>query len=74
MKELEHAYNLRVQSHPNLSSFICFSRAVAETKPSLRVAMLGLSKLVDKQDYSKSDLKQIRFFLNQKIAQKKPYF
>ena len=63
MKELTHAYNLRVESHPGLSSFVCFCRAVQDIEPNSRTMMAGFKKLVDKDDYNDAEMSEIRTWL-----------
>jgi hypothetical protein len=70
MKELEHAFNLRVESHPQLSSFVCFCRAVQDISPNNRTLMAGFKKLVDTSDYSKSDMNDIREWLKSLVKRK----
>jgi hypothetical protein len=63
MKPLENKFNTMIESYPELSSLICFYRAVREVGPNTRTIAEGLQKLVDKKDYSRSDAKDILTWL-----------
>lgn len=59
MKQLTQTFNEIQESNPNLSSFICFGRAVGKCKSPSQLIRRAFSKLVDRQDYSKTDLPDI---------------
>ena len=63
MKPLQDKFNTMIESYPELSSLICFYRAVREVGPNKRTIAGGLQKLVDKKDYSKGDLLDIKKWL-----------
>jgi hypothetical protein len=63
MKPLQNKFNIMIESYPELSSLICFYRAVKAVGPNTRTIAEGLQKLVDKKDYSKSDLLDIKKWL-----------
>lgn len=51
------------ESYPNLSSILCFRRAVEKVKPNQSQMMAGFRKLVEKDDYSKSEINGIKEWL-----------
>ena len=63
MKELENVYHRRVESHPELSSFVCFCRAVRDVQPNRRALLQGFKKLVDINDYSATEKKDVMVWL-----------
>jgi hypothetical protein len=65
MKPLQDKFNTMIESYPELSSLICFYRAVREVGPNTRTITEGLQKLVDKKDYSKGDLLDIKKWLGE---------
>ena len=59
MKSIERRYkNIEVRN-PFWSSFICFAEAVKNQHFSRQAISRWFSKLVEKDDYAKSDRKQI---------------
>lgn len=55
MKELQQAFKIRTELHPQLSSYVCFLRACRDVGAKGVLIRRGFNKLVDKSDYSKSD-------------------
>lgn len=66
MKKLKHTFELMTASYPELSSFICFSRAVKIANPNNRTLFRGFKELVDKSDYSKKDINDLKKYLVKK--------
>lgn len=60
MKPLKHKFYTMIESYPELSSLVCFYRAVKEVNPNARTIAEGLAQLVDKKDYSRGDLLAIK--------------
>ena len=63
MKDLEHAFNIRRESHESLSDFVCFLRAVRDVKPNTRTLLAGFNRLVDKSDYLPSEKTELLRFV-----------
>jgi hypothetical protein len=70
MKELKKYFEHYQTLFPELSSFMQFVKAVKQVKPNTRVMRNGFRKLVDRSDYSKSDINQIFEWLGNLSASK----
>jgi hypothetical protein len=59
MKSLERRFKNIAERNPNSSTYICFAEAVKQQGFSRQTIHYWFLKLVDKDDYSKSDKKAI---------------
>lgn len=59
MKSLERRFNNTAEKNPNWSSYISFAEAVKGQEFSKRTISYWFSKLVDKNDYARSEKKAI---------------
>lgn len=59
MRSIERRYKSIEAKNPLWSSFICFAEAVKNQHFNRQAISRWFSKLVEKDDYSKSDKKQI---------------
>ena len=55
MKELREYFEYYTTLYTNLSSYMCFVKAVKHEKPSDRIITAGFNELVERKDYSPSD-------------------
>lgn len=55
MKQLTQTFNELQKLNQNLSSFICFGRAVKLVKPTKELLRRAFYKLVEKDDYRKAE-------------------
>lgn len=63
MKSIERRVNRIQKSNPYYSSIICFNTAIiGQNFSEIRIAR-QFNKLVDKEDYSKNDKKELLSFL-----------
>jgi hypothetical protein len=64
MRNIKSRFEAMTKKYPNHSSFICFGRAVWGQKFSQRFISQHFNELVDKDDYDRSDRKElIKHFL-----------
>lgn len=63
MKSVERRFNNIARRNPFWSSFISFQEAVKDQNFSRRIIMNYFNKLVEKDDYSKAEKKQIIAYL-----------
>lgn len=59
MKSIERRFRNIMDKNRNWSSYICFAEAIKGQKISKDIISRWFSKLVEKDDYSKSDKKQL---------------
>ena len=59
MKSLERKFNNIAEKNPNKSSYICFAEAIKGQNFSKQTIHRWFQKLVDKNDYAKSEKKEI---------------
>lgn len=64
MKSLERRFNNISVKNPCSSSYICFAEAVRGQKFSKKIIAIWFNKLVDRDDYSKKDKKELLSQLN----------
>ena len=64
MKSLERRFNNITEKNPRWSSYICFAEAVKERGFSEQTIHRWFQKLVDKNDYARSEKKEILAHLN----------
>jgi predicted RNA-binding protein YlxR (DUF448 family) len=55
MKSLERKFNNIAEKNPNLSSYICFTKAIKGQEFSKQTIHRWFQKLVDKEDYDNRD-------------------
>jgi hypothetical protein len=65
MKSLERRFRITKEENSSLSSFVCFAKAIEKQNFNTRIIKVWFSKLVEKEDYSKNDKKDILSFLKQ---------
>ena len=63
MKSIERNFTKTVEKHPEWSSFICFSNTIMGAGFSEPRIKIMFDKLVDKNDYAKSEKKELIKFL-----------
>jgi len=59
MKELKKYFEHYKQLYPHLSSFMWFGKACKQVKPKRRYILEGFRELVEKGDYSASDIPKL---------------
>lgn len=59
MKSIERRFNNIKNRRPNWSSYICFAEAIKGQKITKDIISRWFGKLVEKDDYSKKDKKQL---------------
>ena len=59
MKSIERRFNNVAEKNPSWSSYICFAEAIREQGFSRQTIHRWFQKLVDKNDYAKSEKKEI---------------
>jgi hypothetical protein len=64
MKSIERRFNNIKKDNPYWSSYICFAEAVKNQNFSKQTLHRWFNKLVDKNDYSRSDKRTILSHLN----------
>ena len=64
MKSLERRFNNISTKNPYLSSYLCFVVAVRDQNFSKKIIAFWFNKLVEKDDYSKQDKKELIGQLN----------
>jgi len=62
MKSIARRFNKINQKNPGLSTSICFAMTIIGQNFSRQTIARGFNKLVDKNDYSKKDKKEIMAF------------
>jgi hypothetical protein len=62
MKSIEKRFNHLKEKYPDWSSIVCFNEAILKQGFSEKSIYFWFSKLVDKNDYQKSDQKDILSF------------
>jgi hypothetical protein len=55
MKSIERKFNSIAEKNPNLSSYICFAKTVEEQGLNIQTIHRWFKKLVNKDDYEKSE-------------------
>lgn len=63
MKSIQRRFNNIQEKHPYWSSIICFNEAIKEQSFSQKNIYYWFPRLVDEDDYQKSDKKDILCFL-----------
>ena len=64
MKSIERRFNNILKKNPYWSSYICFAEAIKAQNFSDQTMRHWFNKLVDKDDYDKSDKKALLSFLD----------
>ncbi len=63
MKSIERRFNKASKEYSDLSSYMCFAEAIKNQKFSKKMIAIWFNKLVDKNDYSKEDKKELLSYL-----------
>lgn len=59
MRSIERRFNNTIKTNPLLSSYICFLRTIWGQKFTKSIIRKWFNKLVDEDDYSKADKKDL---------------
>jgi len=73
MKSIERRFKNVTKKNPHWSSYTCFAEAIQEQSFSEQRISRWFHKLVEKEDYSKKDKKQILAFLYDLTEKPEPY-
>jgi len=72
MKSLRRRFDNIVEKNPNWSSYLCFAGAIKNRNFSKRIIRKHFNKLVEKDDYSMTEKREIINYLYQlSIAEEK---
>jgi len=63
MRSIERRFNKIIQKNPNWSSYICFAEAIKKQNFSRQAIHRWFNKLVEKDDYVKSEKRAVLDFL-----------
>ncbi len=63
MKSIERRFRGIKEKNPNYSSYLCFAEAVSKQKFSKQTIQRWFNRLVDKDDYAKSEKRETVDFL-----------
>lgn len=68
MKSIERAFNVIQEKNPFWSSYVAFGKTVEQEQPNYRILKQWFIKLVDKNDYVRSEKTQLLTHLKSLIT------